>query len=120
MVKESNRVVEPSRARGLAIVAIVFAIASLLPGLFIYALRFIGDVTSGGFSQSQGYLLLLPSLIAYVLTFTLAPVAGITALILSIVTLVRSKPQAGNIAIVALILVGLWIIITLTLLFGLK
>lgn len=100
----TRKTIEP---RKLATTAVVLASIALLPGLYFFVIQLIANTVPGGFSQAQGYWLLLPGIIAYGLKFTVTPVAGVVALILAIKVLAQPKTDGRSVAIVALILVGL-------------
>lgn len=112
-VAPSSVALEPQPYKGVAIAGLVLAIVASVPSLFMCTLRIISLASSHEFSQSQGYALLLPVIISTFLMFTVVPLTGITALILSIIAIVKSRSQARNIAIAAAIIVVATFIMTI-------
>jgi len=104
-MKLSPEAPNSQRYKTFAKTGLLLSVLSLLPSLFIYLIQFISAVMLDGFSQAQDYMLLLPIIMARLLMYTVVPLAGITALVFSILALVKSKSKVRSIAIAAIIIV---------------
>jgi len=101
----------------LASAGLFLALVALLPSAFIYTLRYIDAVIPRGFTQSQDYAFLLPVILANILMVTVVPLAGVTAIILSIKVIKKSQSRARNVGIIASIIVVAAFIMTAMILY---